>query len=392
MIYKLRKTNALVLLLKEIGAFSRFFFKTPKTEKMIVFYAEHNGYYPNFEGLIKELIDEHKQNLCYVTSDSHDPILKTSEPRIRTYYINRLLPFFMVFVNCKVFVMTMPDLNQYHIKRSINPVHYVYVFHCLFSTHMIYRDGAFDHYDSILCVGPHQVKEIRRRENLNQLPEKKLVEAGYYRLERIYYAYREHFPEKPSSSTKEIVLVAPSWGDANILEFCGERLIEILLDGQYEVIVRPHPETVRRSPDLISLFVSKFGNNPNFTLEKTIISDESLLRADILISDYSGITLEYAFGTERPVLFLDVPLKIKNQGFRELGIEPLELALREEIGIIVSPKNMESVPQVISSLIAKKVAYEKRLRELRKNNVYSFGQSAKIGAQYIIDLITDKNH
>ncbi len=392
MIYKLRKTNALVLLLKEIGAFSRFFFKTPKTEKMIVFYAEHKGYYPNFEGLIKELIDEHKQSLCYVTSDSHDPILKKSEPRIRTYYINRLLPFFMVFVNCKVFVMTMPDLNQYHIKRSINPVHYVYVFHCFFSTHMIYRDGAFDHYDSILCVGPHQVKEIRRRENLNQLPEKKLVEAGYYRLERIYYAYREHFPEKPSSSTKEIVLVAPSWGDANILEFCGERLIEILLDGQYEVIVRPHPETVRRSPDLISSFVSKFGNNPNFTLEKTIISDESLLRADILISDYSGITLEYAFGTERPVLFLDVPLKIKNQGFRELGIEPLELALREEIGIIVSPKNMESVPQVISSLIAKKVAYEKRLRELRKNNVYSFGQSAKIGAQYIIDLITDKNH
>ncbi len=127
-------------------------------------------------------------------------------------------------------------------------------------------------------------------------------------------------------------------------------------------------------------------------MEKTIISDDSLLRADILISDCSGITLEYAFGTERPVLLLDVPLKIKNQRFRELGIEPLELALREEIGIIVSLENMESIPQVISSLIAKKGAYEKRLGELRKNNVYAFGQSTKIGAKHIIDLITDKNH
>lgn len=381
-----------MLLLKEIAGFFRFFWKTPKTEKMIIFYAEHKNYYPYFEGLIKKLIDEHEQTLCYVTSDPNDPILKTSESRIKTFYFNKLLPFFMIFVNCKVFVMTLPDLNQYHLKRSINPVHYVYVFHCLFSTHMVYRYGAFDHYDSILCVGPHQVKEIRRHEKLNQLPSKSLVEAGYYRLERIYKAYQEYFPKKPSSATKGTVLIAPSWGDKNIFECCGERLIDILLEEQYDVIVRPHPETVRHSPDLISLFASKFGNNPNFALEESILSDDSLLRADILISDCSGITLEYAFGTERPVLFLDVPLKIKNERFRELGIEPIELVLREEIGVIVSLENLDSIPQVISDLMANKVVYEKRLAELRKKNVYSFGQSANIGTQYIIDLVSNKNH
>ena len=385
------EANIRVLLLKEIAAFYRFFWKTPKTEKRIIFYSEHECYYPNFEGLIKKLIDENEQILCYVTSDARDPILRTSGAGINTFYLNKLLPLFMILVNCKVFVMTLPDLNQFHIKRSINPVHYVYVFHSLVSTHMVYRYGAFDNYDSVLCCGPHQVKEIRRHEELNQISKKNLVETGYYRLERIYEAYQKYFLEKSSSVSKGIILIAPSWGDANILEYCGESLIDILLGAHYEVIVRPHPETIRRSPRLIASFVSKFSNNPNFTLERSIITDNSLLRADILISDYSGIALEYAFGTERPVLFLDVPLKIKNQRFQELGIEPLELSLRKEIGAIISPENLESIPQVVSSLMINKVSFRKRIAELRKQNVYAFRQSAEIGAQHITGLALDKN-
>ena len=250
----------IALLSKEIASFYRFFWKIPKTKKVIVFYAEHEGYYPNFEGLIEKLISGYEQVLCYVTSSPNDPILQTSEQRIKAFYLNKLLPFFMAFVNCKVFVMTLTDLNRFHLKRSINPVHYVYVFHALVSTHMVYQYGAFDHYDSILCVGPHQVKEIRRHEELNKLPSKKLIEAGYYRLERIYETYRKYFSEKSSSTSKGTLLIAPSWGVANILESCGEHLVDILLEVGYEVIVRPHPETVRRSPDLVASFVSKFGN------------------------------------------------------------------------------------------------------------------------------------
>ena len=96
-------------------------------------------------------------------------------------------------------------------------------------------------------------------------------------------------------------LIAPSWGVANILESCGERLVELLLKAGYEVIVRPHPETIKRSPDLVAEFASRYGNDPGFTLEMSVAGDSSLIRADVLISDYSGIVLEYAFGTERPV-------------------------------------------------------------------------------------------
>ena len=379
--------KGIALLLKEIANFHRFFWRTPKAEKAIIFYAEHEGYYPYFEGLIKKLLGEYNQTLCYVTSDSDDPILQKSDSRIKTFYLNKLLPFFMAFVDCKVFVMTLTDLNQFHLKRSVNPVHYVYVFHALVSTHMAYRYGAFDHYDSILCCGPHQVEEIRRHEEFNELPPKKLLEAGYYRLERIYEAYQKYSSEKSSSVTKETILIAPSWGTANVLESCGERLVELLLEAGYKVIVRPHPETVRRSPNLIALFASQFGNNPHFTLETSVATDDSLLQADVLICDCSGVSLEYAFGTERPVLFLDVPLKIQNQRFKELGIEPLELSLRTEIGVIVPPEKLDAVPQVISELAANSAVYKKRIAKLRKQNVYAFGHSSDIGAQCIINMV-----
>lgn len=379
-------------MLREIADFHRFFWRTPEAEKAIIFYAEHGGYYPYFEGMIKKLNDEHHQTVCYVTSDPDDPILQESEARINTFYLRRLLPFFMAFVNCRVFVMTLTDLNQFHLKRSVNPVHYVYVFHSLNSTHMSYRYHAFDHYDSILCCGPHQVEEIRRHEELDGLPAKKLVEAGYYRLERIYEAYQRYPSESPSFPTKGTILIAPSWGAANVLESCGEQLVKILLEAGYEVIVRPHPETVRRSPDLIASFTSTFGNNPHFTLEMSVATDDSLLQAEVLISDCSGVSLEYAFGTERPVLFLDVPVKIKNHRFRESAIEPLELSLRTEIGVIVPLEKLDTVPQVISELSVNSAVYKSRMAELRKQNVYAFGHSSEVGAQHISDLAIGKNH
>lgn len=374
-------------MLKEIAHYRRFK-RLSVQDRSIVFYAEHSGYYPYFEGIIKKLTDEYDRTLCYITSDRHDPILTNSDPRIKTFYLNKLLPFLMAFVDCRVFVMTLTDLNKFHLKRSINPVHYVYVFHALVSTHMAYRYGAFDHYDCILCAGPHQVKEIRQHEKLNNLPPKTLVEAGYYRLERIYQDYQEYVRQKPSQPDKEIILIAPSWGADNVLESCGEELVGLLLREGYQVVVRPHPETVKRSPGLIAQLTTKFGKNPNFILEKSVATHDSLLRADVLICDCSGVALEYALGTERPVLFLDVPVKIKNEKYRDLNIEPLELATRTKIGVIVKPEELATVPTVISQLVSAAPQYKNTIIKLREQYVFHFGKSAEIGANYVHRLIS----
>jgi len=368
---------------KEIKEIYRFLKKTPSNSKDIVFYSEHDGYYPNFEGVINYLTKDKDLQISYITSSAKDPILNTDNKNINPFYINKLFSLFMRLVDSKVFVMTLADLDQAYVKRSLNSVHYVYIFHALVSTHMMYRYGALDHYDSILCVGPHQIREIRKQEELYDLKPKKLVEAGYYRLERIYEAYKNRQQE----NSKKTILIAPSWGKDNILESCGLELIAALLKNDYKVIVRPHPESIKTAPDLIKKIEREFSSDDDFRIEKSIASDESMLEADVLICDCSGISLEYAFGTERPVLFIDVPVKIKNDKFRELEIEPLELQLRPKIGKLISVDKVPEVSKYVQELIESKDEYGNKLIELRSKLFYNFGNSSEVSGDYIVGLL-----
>lgn len=345
---------------REIKDFRRLW-ELSKEEKEIVFYSEGINYFPYLEGLVRKL-----NSINYVTSDPNDTT--------KDFYLDRLFPLFMMLVDCKVLVMTMTDLNSFYIRRSIHPVHYVYIFHSLVSTHMIYRERAFDHYDSILCAGPHQVKEIRRREKLYGLKPKRLIRAGYYRLEELYKAYKNHTKEDNSTT----VLIAPTWGDSNLLNWCGEELIKLLLSKGYKVILRLHPETVKRHLHL---------HYKNITLETSVVSMDSLVKADILITDWSGIGLKYTFGTERPVIYIDTPPKVRNPRYKELGIEPIESYLRNEIGVVVQPSNVQNINAVIPKLLQNQEAWKDKLTELRSKYVFNLGKSSEVGANYIKELL-----
>lgn len=379
-----RKEKMSGSIFKEFSHFFRFFWKTPTQKKSIVFYAEHSGYYPYFHGTIQQLTHTDKTPICYVTSDHSDPILSTNNPFITPFYLKKLLPLFMILVNTKVFVMTLTDLHQFHLRRSINPVHYLYLFHALVSTHMMYREGAFDHYDSIICCGPHQVDEIRKREKQEGLNQKKLINGGYYRLEQIWQQHQNLVKNAPKQKT---ILIAPSWGEHNIVKTCGKKLVQQILEQtEYHVILRPHPETKKQSPELLQEYKTLFENNSRFTLEESIATNNSLLQANLLITDLSGIALEYAFGTQKPVLFIDLPYKIKNPNFKKLEFEPLELAIRSEIGAIVAPEQIDSVVDTINQLIQNQTYYETKITNLRNKHVYEFGNSSHVTANYIREL------
>lgn len=372
-------------LLREIKNISNFF-QLPESKKKIVFYAEHQGYFSSFEGIISVLLDRYGQDITYITSDINDPILNNSDDRITSLYINKLVSFLMPLLDAKVCIMTLTDLGSHYFKRSKNPVHYVYVFHSLVSTTMMYNFGAFDNYDSILCVGEYQIKEIREQEKLRDLKKKNLILGGYYRLERIKHAFQKK-SKKNNIDDKKTALIAPSWGKHNILESCGHDLIRLLLNNGYKVIVRPHSETLKRSPRLIKSLEDAFIANQDFVLEKSNASDKSIINSDILICDCSGIALEYAFGTERPVLFLDVSLKIKNQRYKEFSNKPLELTLRPVIGKIIDPKDIDHITSIIESLRANNGKYKKNIIRLREELGFDSSNSSEIAADCIMSLL-----
>ena len=236
-------------LIREGICLYRFLRPNNRPWRVLVFYAEHAVYYQYFQALIDEL---HGEPIGYITSDEHDPILQQPGDQVRAFYFRILLPFVILFLDAKALVMTMTDLHRFHIRRSIRGAHHVYVFHAMVSTHMVYAKGAFDHYDTIFCVGPHHLAELRRAEALDRTPKKRLLQVGYPPLDALY-AEHQALRDRAAVGTERrgLILLAPSWGAENILETCGYQVVEVLTAAGYEVVVRPHPEFIKRRPDMI---------------------------------------------------------------------------------------------------------------------------------------------
>ena len=370
---------------REWRGLNRFRALSPKA-RSIVFYAEDASSWKHFGPIISELIGTFGKHVCYVTSSSDDPVLQGRDEHILSFYVGHGSARTVMFqtLDVGVMVMTMPDLETFHIKRSHHTVHYVYIYHSIVSTHMIYRLGAFNHFDAILCVGPHQREEIRATEASYDLRPKILIDAGYPLLDLILGSRNQEAEIKPlPHGQSKRVLVAPSWGKNSILEVCGGNLVEVLLGAGHHVIVRPHVMTIRNNRKLLTELNDRFKSNPNFTLDLEIASQGSVEASDLMISDWSGAALEYAFGLERPVLYIDVPRKVNNPEYERIPCVPIEVRLRPEIGAIVQPDLLAEVPERVKELCGDPAAWTERIRELRSQWIYNLGTSASVAANYI---------
>ena len=54
---------------------------------------------------------------------------------------------------------------------------------------------------------------------------------------------------------------------------------------------------------------------------------------------------------------------------------------------LISPNELEKVPQAIKKLIADKQYYRDRIRNLREENIFNFENSSKPGAKYILEIL-----
>ena len=176
---------------RERADYRRFF---SVVNKHLVYYSESSGFYKYFKGGIEYLLENTNLTIHYVTSDPNDKIFELAEthPAIKPYYIGeKKLITLMMKMDADVVIMTMPDLENYHIKRSYvrRDIEYIYQIHGVGSVNSALRKGALDHYDTVFCVGEHLKREIRQMEALDGLPEKKLVETGYPLLDEMTAAY-----------------------------------------------------------------------------------------------------------------------------------------------------------------------------------------------------------
>lgn len=349
----------------------------------ICFYSEGKNYWPHLKPIVEALLETMDEVINYVTSDEHDPALKIKNNRFNTYVIGDgfIRNYFFDNLHSQLVVMTMPDLDQYQVKKSNKVKKFIYVHHSLVSHHMVYRPKAFDAFDVIMCAGPHHNAEIEAMVKTWDMPPKQLINHGYGRLDSII----TNSKKRPNNETKKI-LIAPSWGENGTIELMGEKLVDALMQLPYEVVLRPHPQTLKFAKNMINRIKNKYQNKANFTLDIGVDSEKSLHESDLMISDWSGAALDYAFGLLKPVLFIDVPRKVQNEDYKNLPVIPYEVSIREQIGRVQN-MDLTGLAENIALLINSEEPWANQLQELRQNHVYHIGNSGMQAAKAIKEMI-----
>ena len=380
---------------REKADYKRFF---NVIDKHIVFYSEGSGFYRYFSGAIKYIINHSTAHIHYVTNDPNDQIfgIARKNPRIHPYYIGQKRSItLMMKMDADVMVSTLEDLDNYYIKRSYvrKDIEYVFMPHAMMSTHLTATKGAFEHYDTFLCVGPHQVRELRRAEELYGQKRKNLVECGYDLLdEEIRGFERMQMTEADQPASRPSILIAPSWQEDNILDSCIDDMLRSLLGRGWRVIVRPHPEYTKRYRARWESLQARYARVPESELyfERDFSSSDSIQRSSVMITDWSSIACEFAFTTLRPCIFVNTPMKVCNPDWQELGIQPTDITLRDQVGVSFAPSQAGQIGATVADMLEHSGEWQDRIEKVCSDHVFNLGSGAMVAGEYILQAAMKK--
>lgn len=363
--------------------------------KHLVFYSERSGFYRYYAEIIEYLLKKTTVSIHYITNDPNDIVFEKAkeQPRLKPYYIGvKKMITLMMKLEADIVVMTTPDLDNFYIKRSLmrKDIEYIFVPHDPSSMHMGFREHSLDNFDTVFCTGPHIAEEVRASEKVYGTREKTLVEFGYPLIEQLINSYSE-MPKREDGRRQ--ILIAPSWQEDNLLDSCIETLIDSVYGDENKIIVRPHPEYMKRYKEKMMMLVEKYNDKigDGLQFELDFSSSASVYSSDILVTDWSGIGIEFAFATLKPVVFVNTKIKMENENYENIKIVPQEIRLRNVLGVALEKEELaQNFATTVNSLLADD-SFKDKIKKERESYFYNLGTGGVTGAKYIINkLIKNK--
>jgi YidC/Oxa1 family membrane protein insertase len=251
------------------------------------------------------------------------------------------------------------------------------------------RKGALDHFDTIFCYSRNHNEEVRASDCEYGLREKKLVNVGFGLLDMLIENFEN--TEHPKNNRPQI-LIGPSWQKDNILDYCLDPLLESLFALNARIIIRPHPEYMKRFPGKMMSIFEKYKDKTDAALEiqTDFSSNSAVYNSDLVITDWSSIAQEFSFTTKKPSLFINTPMKVMNPDWRKIDIEPMDIWIRDRIGISLDIDKLDTAGNVVKELLEDNDKYKSFIEELLSGHMYNVGHTAEAGGEYIIGQILDR--
>jgi len=359
-------------------------------KKQLVFYALSSGQYKFYKNIIDYLLEHSEITIHYLTNDPDDNVFRLNNKRLIPYYASQKKTIsLMLKLDTDIMATTVPNLQSYHMKRSIirDDIEYINIPHGLDSRHLTARETAFDYFDTIFCAGPHQVAEIRKREELANLPHKKLVKAGYGLYDQLVASYTA-LPQKINNIPK--ILIAPSWQADNIMDLCIDNILKALVGQGFNIIVRPHPQYINMYQDQMEALTTRYSNyvtDGEIVFELDFSTNTSIFSSDILITDWSGIAFEFSYCTLKPCIFVNTPMKVMNPNYKKYNLEVLNITLRDKLGIVIDIDALDGLNEIVTQLLAEKNKFKELIEQVVRQYLYYPGQNGEAGGKYIMQQI-----
>ncbi|MFI3244558.1 MAG: CDP-glycerol glycerophosphotransferase family protein [Akkermansia sp.] len=349
-----------------------------------ILFSEGKSYYTSFEPIINELI-RRKIHFRYVSLDMHDPALMIESEYMHSKLYSRSgLGFAKIEgLQAPLMLATTPHIgaDSYPLARPRKVKHLVHFFHD-YVAGTYYRLGGLDHYDVVISTGEYCREYLERVEEKRQTPKKEIIALGLPYVDTLS-AQLAQVAKPAKTDEKKTILVAPSWGMKGCLNNYGTAFIKDLIKQGYQVIIRLHSHSYIAEPQKVAQWKTELSQT-GAVWDEDIYSTNSMLQADVLISDTSSIRFDFAFLHLKPVITLDIPQASRADFEASYHEKTWDMIMEHQIGAVVTQEKISELPEIIKQVLEN---YDsQRLQDLRDHHVVNFGQCAKPIVSFLEEL------
>ena len=307
-------------------------------------------------------IEDHLSPYVYKYSDNNKTLLLTTyDFKNRDLYKfnvikisnNFFLNFLFQFLQIKYCYSSTPELGKnYFVKSAFKITKYIFIQHSPMGLNGIYKKEAFNNFDVVQVINTFQKNDLIEINTLNK-KNIKIWKSNY-----LFFYNKKNSSKKKNEKIK--VLIAPSHGTL-FYQQAIDLLIKNLDQNLYQVEFRPHLITIQKNKILFKKI------KDNFIVNSGKIDFSEF---DILISDWSGVYIEFAHQKKQKSILIDLPQKILNDNFKQFSNKSIDIEARKILGKVIKIDEIYKIDYFINEVNKEKVINEKIVSNFFKEHFF----------------------
>jgi hypothetical protein len=165
----------------------------------------------------------------------------------------------------------------------------------------------------------------------------------------------------------------------------GEIILDDLVKLDYRIIIRPHPQSKNVEKEMLDKLTQKYKDFTNIEWDYNPDNIHSLAKADIMISDFSGIIADYAFLCGKPVLCTGENMDFRYYDAYWLKGKPVYL---RSLPMIAQKLEDNDIPRI--SEVIERTLCDKTLSDSRDKAKEMFWKNRGEAGKKVVDFMVEK--